>query len=160
MLLVVDTGVLVSSADSSEPRHDVSANLLREHAGALAVPGPVVPETAWFIESRLGPAAESQFLQLITRGELDVIDLTIADYQRCITLIDTYADMGLGLVEPRSSSLRRTLALLPSPPTTNETSGSSNRSMLTRSPFSPEPSASVDDVSSSFEVSDAAASIA
>ena len=99
MLLAVDTGVLVSSVDSSEPRHDASASLLREHAGALAVPGPVVPETAWFIESRLGPAAESQFLRLIAGGELEVIDLTIADYQRCITLIDTYADMGLGLVD-------------------------------------------------------------
>jgi predicted nucleic acid-binding protein len=99
VLLVVDTGVLVSSVDRSEPRHDASADLLRDHAGALAVPGPVVPETAWFIESRLGPAAESQFLRLITGGELEVIDLTIADYQRCITLIDTYADMGLGLVD-------------------------------------------------------------
>ena len=99
MLLVVDTGVLVSSVDSSEPHHDASASLLRDHAGALAVPGPVVPETAWFIESRLGPAAESQFLRLITGGELEVIDLTIADYQRCITLIDTYADIGLGLVD-------------------------------------------------------------
>ena len=78
---------------------DASASLLRDHAGALAVPGPVVPETAWFIESRLGPAAESQFLRLIAGGELEVIDLTIADYQRCITLIDTYADMGLGLVD-------------------------------------------------------------
>jgi uncharacterized protein len=99
VLLVVDTGVLVSSADTSEPHHEVSAKLLRDHAGALALPAPVVPETAWFIESRLGPAAESQFLRLVTNGELDVIDLTITDYQRCITLIDTYADMGLGLVD-------------------------------------------------------------
>lgn len=99
MLLVVDTGILVSSADASEPYHQVSAQLLRDHAGALAVPAPVIPETAWFIESRLGPAAESQFLQLVTGGEVNVIDLTLADYQRCITLIDTYADMGLGLVD-------------------------------------------------------------
>ena len=99
MPLVVDTGVLVSSADRSEARHDASARVLREHAGDLAVPGPVVAETAWFIESRLGPAAESKFLELISQGEIDVIDLTMADYQRCITLIDTYADMGLGLVD-------------------------------------------------------------
>lgn len=89
----------MSSADSSEPRHQASAKLLRDHAGDLAVPAPVVPEAAWFIESRLGTAAESRFLRLITTGELDVVDLTIADYERCVALIDTYADMHLGLVD-------------------------------------------------------------
>jgi hypothetical protein len=97
--LVVDTGILVSGVDTSEARHRESAQLLRDHAGALVVPAPVIPETAWFIESRLGPAAESKFLRLVTDGELSVIDLTLADYQRCISLIDTYADLGLGLVD-------------------------------------------------------------
>ena len=98
MLLVVDTGVLVSTVDSSEPRHEVSPNLLRDHAGGLAVPGP---------------AAESQFLKLITRRELDIIDLTIADYQRCITLIDTYADMGLGLVDASVIAVAENLGVTP-----------------------------------------------
>lgn len=99
MPLVVDTGILVSSADDSERLHRESVQLLSDHAGALVVPAPVIPETAWFIESRLGPAAESRFLRLVTGGELSVIDLTLEDYQRCITLIDTYADLGLGMVD-------------------------------------------------------------
>ena len=28
-----------------------------------------------------------------------MVDLTIADYERCATLIDTYHDLGLGLVD-------------------------------------------------------------
>jgi len=97
---------------------------------------------------------KSQFLQLITRGELEVIDLTIADCQRCITLIGTYADMGLGLVDAS------VVALPPSPLTTSETSGLSNRSMLTRLPSSPDPSTAAVNVPSSFEVSHASASVA
>jgi predicted nucleic acid-binding protein len=38
-------------------------------------------------------------LRLITSGQLDVVDLSLADYSRCIELIETYADLGAGLVD-------------------------------------------------------------
>jgi len=99
MAVLVDTGVFVSAADTDEPRHAACAQLLRAHRGELVVAAPVVPETAWLIESRLGPAAEVRFLRLVTSGELHVVDLTLIAYQRCIDLIEAYADMGLGLVD-------------------------------------------------------------
>ncbi|HET9061099.1 MAG TPA: hypothetical protein VFN61_14365 [Acidimicrobiales bacterium] len=34
-----------------------------------------------------------------TTGEVEVIDLGLDDYRRCVELIETYADMGLGLVD-------------------------------------------------------------
>ena len=98
MAVVVDTGVLVSAADCDEPRHKSCAELLRSLAGDLFVPGPVVSESAWLIKARLGPPAEIAFLALFTSCELQVVDLTLADYQRCVELIGTYADLGLGLV--------------------------------------------------------------
>lgn len=99
MTLLCDTGVLLSAADADEPRHDACAALLREHRGELLASAPVVPETAWLLESRLGPVAEARFLRLITTGALKVIDLAIADYARCAELIEQYADLGLGLVD-------------------------------------------------------------
>ena len=90
---------MLSAADADEPRHELCADILRRHHRELVIPAPAVAETAWMIESRLGPAAEARFLRLITSGELDVIDLTLADYGRCVQLIETYADMGLGLVD-------------------------------------------------------------
>lgn len=51
------------------------------------------------IESRLGPAAEAAFVAAIAAGQITVIDLTTALYQRCVQLIETYADLGLGLVD-------------------------------------------------------------
>lgn len=51
------------------------------------------------IESRLGTEAESAFVAAIAAGTIVVIDLTRPLYQRCVELIDTYADLGLGLVD-------------------------------------------------------------
>ena len=99
MAVLVDTGVFLSAGDSDEPRHTACADLLARHRGELVVAGPVVAESAWLIESRLGPSAEARFLRLITTGELRVVDLSVDDYLRCVALIETYADMGLGLVD-------------------------------------------------------------
>lgn len=99
MAIIVDTGVFVSAADSGEPRHGACGQVLDNHAGELVVPAPVVPETTWMIESRLGPAAEAAFLRLVTTGEVQVIDLDLPVYQRCIELIETYSDLGPGFID-------------------------------------------------------------
>ena len=99
MTIVVDTGILLGAADEADADHDRCAELLRLHRGELTVPAPVIPETAWQIERNLGPRSEADFLRLITTGELDVADLSVDDYQRCIDLIETYADLRLGLVD-------------------------------------------------------------
>lgn len=99
MTVIVDTGVLLAAADHDDADHAACAAVLRENRGNLVVPGPVVPETAWQIERNLGPRSEVGFLRLITTGELHVADLTVSDYERCITLIETYDDLVLGLVD-------------------------------------------------------------
>jgi predicted nucleic acid-binding protein len=97
--VLVDTGVLLAAADEDDADYATCSQVLRDHRGQLVVPAPVITETAWQIERNLGPRSEAGFLGLITTGELRVVDLTVTDYQRCVTLIDTYADMGLGLVD-------------------------------------------------------------
>lgn len=111
MVVLVDTGVFVSAAATDEPRHASCAELLRAHRGELVVPATVIPETAWLVESRLGPAAEVRFLRLVTSGELEVVDLTLVTYRRCIDLIERYADMGLGLVDASVIAIAETLGV-------------------------------------------------
>jgi len=98
-VVIVDTGVLLAAADADDVDHERCAGLLRAHRGELRVPAPVVPECSWQIEQHLGPTSEARFLRLITSGQLTVVDLTVADYERCAVLIETYADLGLGLVD-------------------------------------------------------------
>ncbi|MGC9962566.1 MAG: PIN domain-containing protein [Acidimicrobiales bacterium] len=68
MTVLADTGVLVSAADSREPRHVDCAEVLRSHHGQMVMSAPVVAETSWMIESRLGSQAEARFLRLVTSG--------------------------------------------------------------------------------------------
>lgn len=99
MAVIVDTGVLLAAADNDDEDRDRCSELLRAHRGELWAPAPVIPETAWQIERNLGSASEAAFLRLITGEHLRVIDLTLTDWGRCIDLIDTYADLRLGLVD-------------------------------------------------------------
>lgn len=97
-MLLVDTNVLLAATDVSTPEHARCAAVLDDHTD-LAVTAPVAVETAWMIESRLGPTAEAAFVGSLAAGELEVVDLTRADWERCTELIIGYADLGLGLVD-------------------------------------------------------------
>jgi predicted nucleic acid-binding protein len=97
-VLLIDTGIFVAVADRDEPHHADCASLLRAHTD-LAVTATVIPEAAWLIEGRLGPAAEARFLTLVTSPRFTIIDPIDIDYQRAIELIGTYTDLGLGFVD-------------------------------------------------------------
>ncbi len=97
-MIVVDTGVLYAGADEDDADHAASAELLDGHPGPLLVPVPVLVETAWLTERRLGPGAEARFLDA-ARHELERVDLVDGDWERAAELIATYADLGLGLVD-------------------------------------------------------------
>ena len=98
-MLLVDTNILVAAADTSTPEHAACAAVLDAHADLL-VPAPVAVETAWMIESRLGVEAEATFVDAVATSEIEVVDLTAADWARCRDLIVQYADLRLGLRRP------------------------------------------------------------
>lgn len=85
-MLPVDTNIWLAAADRRSDRHEQCAALLRDHRGELAAPVPVIAEASWLILDRLGTAAQAAFLRLITTGQLTVVDLTEADWQRCAEL--------------------------------------------------------------------------
>ncbi|HQZ36611.1 MAG TPA: PIN domain-containing protein [Ilumatobacteraceae bacterium] len=97
-MLLIDTGIFVAVADRDEPHHNDCAALLRTRSD-LAVTATVIPEAAWLIEARLGPAAEARFLTLVTSSRFTIVDPINVDYQRAIALIRTYTDLGLGFVD-------------------------------------------------------------
>ena len=98
-MIVVDSGVLFGATDRRDRHHQACAELLTTHPGPLLAPVPVVVEAAWMIESRLGPAAEADFLQGAASGEPRLVELEAGDWARAIELIRTYHDLGLGLVD-------------------------------------------------------------
>lgn len=99
-MIVLDTGVIFGAADVDDPRHQDCADFFDSLAStALGVTVPVIVESSWLIESRLGPAAEATFLQSLGRGEIERLDMTDADWSRVGQLVDNYTDLGLGVVD-------------------------------------------------------------
>jgi predicted nucleic acid-binding protein len=97
-VLLVDTNVLLAAADTSTPEHARCAAVRETHTD-IAITTPVAVETAWMIESRLGPTAEATFVASVAAGELTVVDLAPIDWARCAELITRYHDLSLGLVD-------------------------------------------------------------
>lgn len=95
-MLVVDTGVLVATADTADPDHEPCRSLLEETEGPLVTTAMVIAEAAYLIGRRLGAAAEAKLYDSILDGELHIEALTEPDWSRIRELVTTYADLGLG----------------------------------------------------------------
>ena len=98
-MLLIDTNIWLASVDRPSTHHASCAQVIREHRNELAATVPVIAETSWLILDRLGPAAQGEFLQLVTSGQLHALDLTGEDWQRCAELVTTYADLRLDLMD-------------------------------------------------------------
>lgn len=98
-MLVCDTGPLYSVLNGKDEHHDRCRELLESHPGPLIVPGPVLTEVCWLLESRIGPEAEARFLESIVSGELTLESLVIADVARMTELVRTYANFPLGAAD-------------------------------------------------------------
>ncbi|MER7455027.1 PIN domain-containing protein [Nocardia beijingensis] len=98
-MIVCDTGPLVAVLNKNDADHQRCLHLLETHPGPLLVPSPVLTEVCYFVETRVGPAAEATFLESIANEEICLVDLTSADLLRMAELIRKYADFPLGAVD-------------------------------------------------------------
>jgi len=98
-VLLVDTNIWLAAADRRSDRHDDCAQVLLDRRSELASTVPVIAETAWLILDRLGPSAQTQFLRTITSGHLEALELRDEDWQRCVELVERYADLRLDLMD-------------------------------------------------------------
>lgn len=98
-MLLVDTNVWLAAGDRRSSRHQDCARLIAEHEGDLAATTLVIAETGWLLLDRAGPTAQAGFVETITAGRLEVVDLTPADWFRVHELVTAYADLPLDLVD-------------------------------------------------------------
>jgi predicted nucleic acid-binding protein len=95
-VLIVDTGVLLVAADTSDPDHEARAELLANETGPLRTTALVLAETAYLIGRQLGPAAEAAFFRAVEALELEIETLTDDDLTRIADLVEKYVDLPLG----------------------------------------------------------------
>ena len=59
----------------------------------------MIAETSWLILDRLGPGPQNELLRVVSSGRIEPMDLDREDWTRCVELTETYADMGLDLMD-------------------------------------------------------------
>jgi uncharacterized protein len=95
-VLIVDTGVLLATADRSDPDHLASRALLETDAGPLITSALVIAEAAYMITRQIGTQGELALYDSILEGSLVVEDLVDEDWQRIRELVERYKDLPLG----------------------------------------------------------------
>ncbi|GAA3523844.1 hypothetical protein FHR32_003730 [Streptosporangium album] len=98
-MIICDTGPLVALFNADDNDHKRCLDFLERHPGPLVIPGPVLTEVCWLIESRVGPEVEAQFLQSIVDGVLTLEAVISADIARMADLVRAYADFPLGAAD-------------------------------------------------------------
>jgi uncharacterized protein len=97
--LVCDTGPLLAALDRDDPDHVACASLLSAATEDLIVPGLVLAELDYWCRKLGIEAAWLAFVEDIERGAWHVEWPSAADLRRARHLQETYADLGLGVVD-------------------------------------------------------------
>jgi len=95
-VLIVDTGVLVAAADSSDPQHSRCGPLVEHASGELRTTAMVIAEAAYLIERELGSSVEPLLYDSIIAGEIIIEHLTLEDWKRTAELVTRYESLSLG----------------------------------------------------------------
>lgn len=94
MPVLLDTGIIYALADRDDEWHARSVAYVRGLREPILTTITVVPEAAHLIRDRLGRQAEQSLIRSIADRELDVEDLSDADWERIAELMVKYPDIG------------------------------------------------------------------
>lgn len=95
-MLIIDTGVLVATADRNDPDYQACRDLLGTDDGPLVTTTMVIAEAAYLINRQVGTAGEVALYDAVVDGTITVETLTTLDWQRIHDLVGRYADLRLG----------------------------------------------------------------
>jgi predicted nucleic acid-binding protein len=97
--LVLDTSVLLSALDASDPDHGRCAELIAGARENLVVPALVLSELDYWCHERLTPAVWQTFLEDVLAGAYSIQSPTEGDLKRCLELQRDYVDLLVGVVD-------------------------------------------------------------
>jgi uncharacterized protein len=109
MSVLADTGALYALVDRSDRWHAPVAQWWALHGRRVLVPAVVLPEVAYLLHTRIGPAAEEAFIRAVGDGELSLEGLEGEDLSRAADVMRRYADLSLGFVDAAVTAIAERL---------------------------------------------------
>ncbi len=93
--LIVDTGLLVALYIQGDTLHQSAIDFLSRNKATLITVTAVIVESSFFLNTR----GKHEFLNWISRGGLEVIDLPVSAYSEIAGYINKYADQGIDFAD-------------------------------------------------------------
>lgn len=112
-VLIIDTGVLLAAADSSDQVHRECAELVGYQAGQLVTTALVIAEAAYLLDREIGPEAEAALYTSIIDGDLIVENLDAHDWVRIRELVTRSTSIFTWAAPTRHSSRSRNGSVSP-----------------------------------------------
>ncbi|HLK21434.1 MAG TPA: PIN domain-containing protein [Bryobacteraceae bacterium] len=98
MALIADSGAIYALYDSRD-RHHAAVVAMLDESETIILPMAILAEIDYLLRVRLGNRAVLRFLEGIQSGGYLLEPLTATDLIRCVSLIQTHADLNLGLAD-------------------------------------------------------------
>lgn len=98
-MILLDTSGLLAAIDSSQRHHRQAVAALREARGPLLLSPFVLAELDYLLATRVGPQTENALLAEVGRGAYRLEPFEAADIAIAAEVVDTYADLEVGLAD-------------------------------------------------------------
>lgn len=89
----------MAAAIEDDPDHARCAAFIEGTSETLVIPQVVLAEAAYLVGKLAGPVAEVQFVRELADERIDLHSLDSEDLHRMADLMETYADLHLGVVD-------------------------------------------------------------
>ena len=97
--VIADTGFWYALLCQDDFYHTKTINALRQLNSTLICTWPVITETSYFLQSRMGQKQACEFLASHDEGLYEIYDLTAEHMRRIVTLMYKYADLPMDLAD-------------------------------------------------------------
>jgi len=99
MTVLLDSGFLLASLNSSEAEHEATITVLQTIREPIILPVPAITEVAYLLARDIGTDAAADFLSSLADTELILETPLAADYLRSAEILRQYADANLDFVD-------------------------------------------------------------
>ncbi|NJK29453.1 MAG: PIN domain-containing protein, partial [Acaryochloris sp. SU_5_25] len=104
--LLIDSGFLFAIIVSNDPKHSIAMKVLESLKGNnLVLPTPVIIETMYLLQARIGHHAARNFLKVLMNSPWKLENIHKTDLERIYELLNQYSDAELDFVDAAITTL-------------------------------------------------------
>ena len=98
-IVLADTGAVYALVDRDDAWHARVRQWWLAATTESRLPELTLPEVAYLLGQRIGPAAERGLVEALASGDLVIEPTESSDYSRAADIMQVYSDLPLGLVD-------------------------------------------------------------